>query len=79
MPATVHAPPHRPIARRDFRRGLRRFTMHNEAKAYYDAHPQEWAEMIAIMEEAERQLGPVDPLPRYTRATLRGEVFRERN
>jgi hypothetical protein len=68
----------RPLVRRDFRRGLRRFSMRNEAMAYYDAHPLEWAELIAIMEEAERQLGPVDPLPSYTRSTLRGEIFREK-
>ncbi|MBB4638250.1 hypothetical protein [Longimicrobium terrae] len=78
MPATIQALPRRPLVRRDFRRGLRRFTMRNEAMAYYNAHPGEWAELIAILERAEQQIGPVDPLPRYTRATLRGEVFRER-
>jgi hypothetical protein len=68
----------RPIRRRDFRRGLRRFTMFNESQAWYDAHPEEWAELIAMMAATARQFGPIAPLPRYTRATLRGEIFREK-
>lgn len=76
MLVTLHVPPRRAIARRDFRRGLRRYTMRNEAMAYYQAHPEEWADLIAMADRIEREVGPIDPLPRYTRATLRGEVFR---
>jgi len=78
MSHTIHAPPRRRIALRDFRRGLRRFTMRNEAMAYYNAHPEAWAEIIALMEESVRRYGPSDPVPRHTKLTLRGEVFRPR-
>jgi hypothetical protein len=53
--------------------------MFNESRAWFNAHPVEWAELVAIMDRTERLYGPIDPLPRYTRATLRGEVFRSRS
>lgn len=68
----------RPIARHDFRHGLRRFTMFNESQAWFDAHPEEWARLMASIAEAERWHGPIDPVPPHTRLTLRGEVWRER-
>lgn len=78
MPATIHALPSGPLVRRNFRRGLRRYTMLNEAMAYYNAHPEEWAELTAMIDESIRRYGPPDVLPRYTRATLRGEIFPQR-
>ena len=77
MPATIHAPPRRPIARRDVRRGLRRYTMHNEAMAFYDAHPEAWADLMRICDENERIYGPPPPIPPHTRFTLRGEIFHD--
>lgn len=66
----------RPILRRDYRHGLRRYTMHNESMAYYDAHPDEWAALLKIVDRLQQEYGPPPPLPRYTKLTLRGEVFR---
>lgn len=67
----------RPIRRRDFRRGLRRYSMYNETNAYFDAHPEELAELMRICDENERIYGPPPPIPPHTRLTLRGEIFHD--